>query len=67
VRSTRFRINSRQFRRMAAAGDFTDLKVELLDGRIEMMTSGPAHDYVVTMLRDLLVDRLVPQVGNEDS
>jgi len=56
--STRFRINARLFHRMAAAGDFDGLKVELLDGRIEMMTSGPAHDYVVTTLRDLLVGRL---------
>lgn len=56
--STRFRINARSFRRMAVAGDFDGLKVELLDGRIEMMTSGPAHDYVVTTLRDLLVERL---------
>ena len=58
MRSTLFKISSRMFRRMAAAGDFGDTKVELIDGRIEMMTSGPAHDYVVTTLRALLVDRL---------
>jgi Uma2 family endonuclease len=43
---------------MARAGDFGDTKVELIGGRIEMMTTGPAHDYVVTALRDLLIDRL---------
>jgi Uma2 family endonuclease len=58
VRSTRFRINARVFRRMAAAGDFGDKKVELLNGRIEMMTTGPAHDYVVSKLHDMLADRL---------
>src|SRR3954463_8535091 len=56
--TTQFRINARTFRRMAAAGDFGDAKVELLNGRLELRTSGPAHDYVVTTVRDLLVDRL---------
>src|SRR5262245_48121191 len=56
--TTQFRFNARTFRRMAAAGDFGDAKVELLNGRIEMVTTGRAHDYVVTTLRDLLIDRL---------
>jgi hypothetical protein len=36
-----FPINAWTFRRMAAAGDFGDAKVELLNGRIEMVTTGP--------------------------
>jgi Uma2 family endonuclease len=57
-----FKINARTFRKMAADGAFGDTKVELINGRIEMMTSGPAHDFVVTTLRDLLIDR----IGRED-
>lgn len=53
-----FQINARTYRRMAAAGDFGDAKVELLGGALTIMTTGPVHDYVVTTLRDLLTDRL---------
>ena len=53
-----FRIDGRTFRRMAAAGGFGDAKVELLGGQPTMMTSGPAHDYVVTRLNELLVARI---------
>lgn len=54
MKTTQFRICARTFRRLAAAGEFGDTKVELLDGRLEIMTSGPAHDYVVAKLAELL-------------
>ena len=45
---------------LCASGTFGDRKVELLDGLLVMMTSGPAHDNAVTALGDKL-EELLPR------
>jgi Uma2 family endonuclease len=56
--SSVYRVTVPKFRRMAAAGLFDDDRVELLDGVLTMMTTGPAHDYAVAQLGDLIGDLL---------
>src|SRR5689334_21810612 len=55
---TAYRVTSRKFDKMRAAGLFEDDKVELLDGVLTMMTTGPAHDNAVNALDDLLGEAL---------
>ena len=43
---------------LCASGTFGDRKVELLNGLLAMMTTGPAHDNAVTALGDTLEERL---------
>jgi len=45
---------------LCASGTFGDRKVELLNGLLVMMTSGPAHDNAVTALGDRL-EELLPR------
>lgn len=56
--TTVYRLSVPKFDRMAAAGLFGDDRVELLDGILTMRTTGPAHDYAVTRLGELLRDLL---------
>lgn len=53
-----YRLTVQKFDRMADAGLFGDDHVELLDGILTMMATGPAHDYAVTRLGQLLRDLL---------
>ncbi len=55
---TVYRVNLRKFNKMCAVGLFDDEKVELLNGVLTMMASGPVHDYTVNSLEDLLKERL---------
>jgi Uma2 family endonuclease len=55
---TPYRLDVRRFDKMLAADLFGDRKVELLNGLLIMMTTGPAHDFVVTALADTLRGRL---------
>lgn len=55
---TPYRLDVRRFDRMCAEGMFDDKKVELLNGLLIMMTSGPVHDNAVTALGDALEDLL---------
>jgi Uma2 family endonuclease len=55
---TPYRFSVRRFDKLLGAGMFSDSKVELLNGLLIMMTSGPAHDFVVTALVDALRERL---------
>jgi len=56
--TTAYRVSVPKFDRMAAAGFFGDDHVELLDGILTMMATGPAHDYAVTRLGDFFEDLL---------
>ena len=56
--STVYRLTVPKFHRLAATGVFEDDRVELLDGVLTLMTTGPAHDYAVSQLGDLLSDLL---------
>ena len=53
-----YRLTVPKFHRLAASGVFEDDRVELLDGVLTMMTTGPAHDYAVSQLGNLLGDLL---------
>lgn len=55
---TPYRFNVRRFDKLLAAGLFTDCKVELLNGLLIMRNSGPAHDFVVTGIAEVLRGRL---------
>jgi Uma2 family endonuclease len=55
-----YRFDVPAFDRLCAAGTFEDRKVELLNGLLVMMTSGPAHDNAVTALGDRL-EELLPK------
>lgn len=56
---TAYRVNIRKFNTMCAMGLFEDEKVELLNGYLTMMTSGPGHDFAVSFLAESL-RRLLP-------
>jgi Uma2 family endonuclease len=53
-----YRFDVPTFDALCAAGTFGDQKVELLNGLLVMMTSGPAHDNAVTALGDRLEELL---------
>ncbi|WP_165223440.1 Uma2 family endonuclease [Aquisphaera insulae] len=55
---TPYRLDVAGYDALGAAGTFADRKVELLNGLLVMMTTGPAHDNAVTALGDLLRERL---------
>jgi Uma2 family endonuclease len=55
---TPYRLNVRRFDKMCADGMFGDRKVELLNGLLIMMTSGPPHDTAVIAMGDALEARL---------
>ena len=55
-----FRFDVPGFDALCAAGTLGDRKVELLNGLLVMMTSGPAHDNAVTALGDRL-EELLPR------
>ncbi len=56
---TAYRFSVNKFNRMCAAGLFEDEKVELLNGLMTRMTSGPGHDYAVALLSQIL-EKLLP-------
>jgi Uma2 family endonuclease len=57
-----YRFDVRQFRRMMAAGVFQDQKVELVAGRIYVMTDLPPHTFAIgRLIRGLLVMFAVDQ------
>ncbi len=56
---TAYRVSVSKFDKMCAAGLFDDDRVELLNGVLTMMTSGPGHDFTVTFLRQAL-EALIP-------
>ena len=53
-----YRFDVPAFDTLCAAGTFGDRKVELLNGLLVMMTSGPAHDNAVTALAERLRELL---------
>jgi Uma2 family endonuclease len=55
-----YRFDVPAFDTLCAAGTFGDRKVELLNGLLIMMTTGPAHDNAVTALGDRL-EELIPR------
>ena len=55
---TQYRFDIPAFDRLCAAGTFGDRKVELLNGFLIMMTSGPPHDLAVTAMGEALRERL---------
>ncbi|QEH35783.1 hypothetical protein OJF2_43400 [Aquisphaera giovannonii] len=55
-----FRLDVAGYDALDAAGTFADRRVELLNGLLVMMTTGPAHDNAVTVLGDLL-EGLLPK------
>jgi hypothetical protein len=54
-----YRFNVRQFRRMMATGVFKDQKVELVAGRVFLMTDQPPHTFALSRLYRALI-LLVP-------
>lgn len=57
---TAYRMNVKKFNKMCSLGLFEDEKVELLNGVLTMMTSGPGHDYAVAYLRQSL-EQMLPK------
>lgn len=56
---TAYRVSVKMFNQMCCAGLFEDEKVELLNGVMTKMTSGPGHDFVVAVLGQIL-EKLLP-------